>query len=81
MKQKLTSAFLMYAMSLMTRTTSGLGGYETSNPYKENNTPEAKGLKRYSCNGKEFFAHNEREAIKRAKQRGLWRENAKISLV
>ena len=61
-------------------TTKGLNGYESSNPYKENNTPEAKGLKLYSCNGIKFFAHNEREVIKRAKQRGLWKEGVKIVL-
>lgn len=50
-------------------------------PYKENNSLEAKGLHEYECNGHFFYAHNDKEALKRAKKKGYWTENAEVKQI
>lgn len=55
--------------------------YNSELPYKENNSPEAKGLHKYECNGHFFYAHNDKEALKRAKKKGYWTENAEIKQI
>lgn len=55
--------------------------YNNELPYKEDQSPEAKGLHEYECNGHFFYAHNDKEALKRAKKRGYWTENAEIKQI
>lgn len=55
--------------------------YNSESPYKENNSPEAKGLHKYECNGYFFYAHNDKEALKRAKKKGCWTENAEVKQI
>ena len=55
--------------------------YINDKPYVENQSPEAKGLHKYECNGYFFYAHNDKEALKRAKKKGYWTESAEIKQV
>lgn len=55
--------------------------YAYDRPYIENQSPEAKGLHKYECNGYFFYAHNDKEALKRAKKKGYWTENAEIKQI
>lgn len=55
--------------------------YNSEPSYKENNSPEAKGLHKYECNEHFFYAHNDKEALKRAKKKGYWTENAEIKQI
>lgn len=50
-------------------------------PYEEDTFPKAKGLSEYECNGHFFYAHNDNEALKRAKKKGYWSEGAIINKV
>jgi hypothetical protein len=75
----LLAPFLLAAATGKTRITATENGtYRTNNSYKENNSLEAKGLHTYKCNGFKFYAHNEKEALKRAKLRGYWKPNSCI---
>lgn len=55
--------------------------YINDKPYVENQSPEAKGLREYECNGHFFYAHNDKEALKRAKKKGYWTENAEVKQI
>lgn len=78
MKKKLSNLlpFLFLAASAGNATMNK--SVPTSNAYKENNSPEAKGLHLYKCGKYEFFVHNDREALKRAKKRGYWTEKTVV---
>ena len=58
-----------------------LPNYINDKPYVENQSPEAKGLHEYECNGHFFYAHNDKEALKRAKKKGYWTENAEVKQI
>lgn len=72
---------MLAAMMAATATDKNLfafSHYNSESPYKENNSSEAKGLHKYECNGRFFYAHNDKEALKRAKKKGYWTENSQI---
>ena len=75
---------MLAAMMAATATDKNLfifPNYINDKPYKENQSPEAKGLHEYECNGHFFYAHNDKEALKRAKKKGYWTENAEIKQI
>ena len=84
MKHSGKGLMMLAAMMAATATDKNLFAapyYNSEPPYKENNSPEAKGLHEYECNGHFFYAHNDKEALKRAKKKGYWIENTEIKQI
>lgn len=80
-KTKIASLLLPFLFAASQSTGATLNGSSRSkDAYRENNSPEAKGLHLYKCNGHKFYAHNDNEALKRAKIKGYWTKDAVITL-